>query len=1058
MIGTPAKSVEVFYSYAHKDEEMRDKLEKRLDSLRRQGLISQWHDRQIPAGAEWASTIDTHLDTASVILLLISPDFMASTYCYDIEMTRALERHQAKEACVIPIILRPTEWHNAPFAKLQALPSQGKPITTWNNQDEAFFDITRGIRRTIEVWTTPTSSFQTASEQIWNIPHERNPFFTGQEVILSSLREMLEKNIIAALTQPQAISGLGGIGKTQIAVEYAYRYRDEYRAVLWARADSRESLVQDFVVIATLLHLPEKDEQDQNIIVEAVIRWLDTHDQWLLILDNVDDVTLIRNVLPSEANGHILLTTRSQLLGTIAQNVKVEHMGLEDGTLFLLKRAGLLALNATLDQAVVAPDRAAAEKLVQALDGLPLALDQAGAYINETGCGVSGYLERYRAQRARLLKRRGTMVTDYPETVATTWSLSFEKVYEISPVATELLNFCAFLHPDAIPEELITEGAPYLSPKLQTLASDLIAFDEVMEALRAYSLIQRNPDTKTLSMHRLVQAVLIGNLNDEQQRQWAERAVRSVNQLFPSIEFASWPQCDRYLLHAQVCKALIDTWNFTFLEAARLLSAAGSYLYYRGRYAEAEPLFKRALAIREQQLGIDHPDTAASLNNLALLYRAQGKYAEAEPLFKRALAIREQQLGIDHPDTAASLNNLALLYQAQGKYAEAEPLFKRALAIYEQQLGIDHPDTATSLNNLAELYRDQGKYAEAEPLYKRALAICEQQLGIDHPDTATNLNNLALLYQAQGKYAEAEPLFKRSLAICEQQLGQDHPDTATNLNNLAGLYRAQGKYAEAEPLFKRSLAICEQQLGIDHPDTATSLDNLAGLYRAQGKYAEAEPLFKRSLAICEQQLGIDHPDTATSLNNLAGLYRAQGKYAEAEPLYKRALAICEQQLGIDHPGTATNLGNLAGLYRDQGKYAEAEPLYKRALAIREQQLGIDHPSTATNLGNLAGLYRDQGKYAEAEPLYKRALAIREQQLGIDHPDTATSLNNLAGLYRAQGKYAEAEPLYKRALAICEQQLGQDHPDTATMRNNYAMLRQKMQKRSFWHLFRKKPNA
>jgi tetratricopeptide (TPR) repeat protein len=671
----PVTPLEMFISYAHKDEEMRDKLEKRLDSLRRQGLISQWHDRQIPAGAEWAATIDTHLDTASVILLLISPDFMASTYCYDIEMKRALERHQAREACVIPIILRPTEWHDAPFARLQALPSQGKPITTWNNQDEAFFDITRGIRRAIEVWTTPTSSIQIASEQIWNIPYQRNQFFTGQEVILSSLREMLEKNIIAALTQPQAISGLGGIGKTQIAVEFAFRYHDEYRAVLWARADSRESLFQDFVVIATLLHLPEKDEQDQNITVEAVKRWLDTHDQWLLILDNVDNVSLIHNVLPSEANGHILLTTRSQLLGTIAQNVKVEHLGLEDGTLFLLKRAGLLALNATLGQVAVAPDRAAAEKLVQALDGLPLALDQAGAYINETGCGVSGYLERYHVYRARLLKKRGTMVTDYPETVATTWSLSFEKVYEINPVATELLNFCAFLHPDAIPEELITEGAPYLGPKLRTLASDLIAFDEVMEALRAYSLIQRNPDTKTLSMHRLVQAVLIDNLNDEQQRQWAERVVYTVNQLFPSVEFARWPQCERYLLHAQACAALIEAWNLTFLEAARLLNDAATYLQARGRYAEAEPLLQRALAISEQQLGTDHPDTATSLNDLAELYRNQGRYEEAEPLMQRALAIREKQLGQDHPHTATSLDNLAALYQAQGKYAEAEPLY-----------------------------------------------------------------------------------------------------------------------------------------------------------------------------------------------------------------------------------------------------------------------------------------------------------------------------------------------------------------------------------------------
>jgi tetratricopeptide (TPR) repeat protein len=262
------------------------------------------------------------------------------------------------------------------------------------------------------------------------------------------------------------------------------------------------------------------------------------------------------------------------------------------------------------------------------------------------------------------------------------------------------------------------------------------------------------------------------------------------------------------------------------------------------------------------------PRLCIALGRVANLYFDQGRYAEAEPLFVRSLAISEEQLGANHPSTATSLNNLARLYESTGRYAEAELLFVRSLAISEEQLGANHPSTATSLNNLARLYESTGRYAEAELLFVRSLAISEEQLGANHPSTATSLNNLAELYRGMGRYAEAEPLYVRSLAISEEQLGANHPSTATILNNLAGLYESTGRYAEAEPSYVRSLAIREEQLGANHPDTATSLNNLAGLYESTGRYAEAEPLCVRSLQIAENILGVDHPNTKTIRNNL----------------------------------------------------------------------------------------------------------------------------------------------------------------------------------------------
>ncbi len=293
-----------------------------------------------------------------------------------------------------------------------------------------------------------------------------------------------------------------------------------------------------------------------------------------------------------------------------------------------------------------------------------------------------------------------------------------------------------------------------------------------------------------------------------------------------------------------------------------------------------------------------------------MYYGHKGKYAEAEPLYRRSLEIKEKVLGPDHPDVAISLNNLAALYEKQGKYVEAEPLHKRSLEIREKALGRDHPDVANSLHNLAVLYEKQGKYAEAEPLYKRSLEISEKALGRDHPHVASSLSNLALLYESQDKYVEAEPLFQRSLEIREKAFGSDHPSVANSLHNLTVLYVSQGKYVEAESLYKRSLEINEKALGRDHPDVASSLSNLAGLYVSQGKYAEAESLNKRSLEIREKAFGSDHPSVATSLNNLALLEAARNRPETAVSHLQRALLIDEH-----------TMDNVFSLASEKGKFA-----------------------------------------------------------------------------------------------------------------------------------------
>jgi NB-ARC domain len=308
---------------------------------------------------------------------------------------------------------------------------------------------------------------------IWNIPYRRNPFFTGREDILSQLRHELYAENAVALSHPQGISGLGGIGKTQTALEYAYLYREEYAAVFWIHADSTLALASDFIELAHVLELPERNEQNQSIVVEAVCRWLRLHTGWLLIFDNMDDLALAEPFLPKAGRGHLLFTTRAHSLDGIAERLEMQTMDPETGALLLLRRANILSLQATLNEAT-SDDRSIACKISQELDGLPLAIDQAGAYVKETLCPLADYLLLYQKRRTGLLQDRGSHAKDYPASVATTWSLSFEKVKQSNPASAELLNLCAFLAPDAIPEEILSIGSPHLGDVLAPIASDPI--------------------------------------------------------------------------------------------------------------------------------------------------------------------------------------------------------------------------------------------------------------------------------------------------------------------------------------------------------------------------------------------------------------------------------------------------------------------------------------------------------------------------------------------------------------------------------------------------------
>jgi tetratricopeptide (TPR) repeat protein len=746
----------------------------------------------------------------------------------------------------------------------------------------------------------------TALAPPWEVPFSRNPFFTGREKLLERLYTYLGTHQEGALTCSYALYGMGGVGKTQVAIEYAYRHALEYSAVFWIAAETAEHITSSFLRIAEVLHLFEQPETDQRRIVTAVQRWLVTHHQWLLIWDNLEELALLQRFLPSNRQGAVLITTHLQTFGTLAQGIELVPMRPEEGMLFVLRRAKVLEPTATNKHLHLlsrnrSSEYSAAEELVTAMGGLPLALDQAGAYIEETGCNLLGYLQRYKQQRMVLLKRRGTPEGGHPYSVASTFLLTSEHVGQKHSIAAGLLYACTFLHAEAIPEELFTAGAAHLGPMLEPIAVDPSQFDLAVAVLKNLSLVQRSSETRTLSLHRLVQVVLQESMSESEQTAWLKRIVVALRAIFPEVIAETWQRCERLLPHVL---AVVNTFpdNIEDWALVELLRKTADYFRERLQYDQAELLYQRALSIAKKT-NTDHVELIHVLSSFALLFYTQEKYDQAEIMYRQALHIWKQVSGMDPHAVARSLNNLAILYTVLGKYTRAVQLFQQALLIWEQTFGPEHPKVAYAFSGLAEVFLAQGKYEQVEPFCEHALQIWEKTLGSMHSLVAYPLITLADLYTVQRKYEQAESYYQQALQIWKHSLGMNHPQLANALNGLANLYANQGKYTKAEPLFQQVLYIREQAWGTEHSCIAHPLNGLANLYLKQRKDMKAKSLLQRALALQEQRLGPYHPDTAQTLHDLAIFYQRQGNLIESISLAKRALEIRLQALGDAHPKT-----------------------------------------------------------------------------------------------------------------------------------------------------------
>ncbi|MBD2197374.1 MULTISPECIES: tetratricopeptide repeat protein [Calothrix] len=644
----------------------------------------------------------------------------------------------------------------------------------------------------------------------------------GEE--LQTLHELLQQNQQVAIA---AIAGMGGVGKTELALQYAIQQRDSYQGgICWLLPKSGDIGVQIVQFARIQLDLNPPEDLDFSAQVQYCFRnWREG--EVLLVLDDIADYREVKPYFTSlSSRFKVLMTSRQQLgrIATLSLDVLQPEAALE-----LLK-------------SILGKERFEREnqrnpqvglQLCEWLGYLPLGLELVGRYLARkpdlSFAEMRRRLEKKRLEQPALNKPEPDMREQ--RGVLEAFELSWQEL-EDAPcrggVTPPLLGCLLSLFAAApIPWNLVEQCLPEEDGEdLEEIRDDKLLNLHLLQR-KGEGIYQLHPLLREFFQYKLT-----GLDKAEEFKHYFCRVMVAVAKDIPQT-----PTFEQINNFAPVIPHIAEVANnlIQYVSDDDLISPFfGNAKFYTGQglYDQAAPWFEQCLEVTKRRLGEEHRLVATSLNNLASLYDSQGKYSQAEPLYLQALELWRRLLGEEHPDFAQSLNNLASLYRSQGKYSQAEPLYLQALELTRRLLDEEHPDYATSLNNLASLYRSQGKYNQAEPLYVQALELRRRLLGEKHPDVASSLNNLASLYRSQGKYSQAEPLYVQALELRRCLLGEEHPNVATSLNNLAELYRSQGKHSQAELLYVQALEILDHRLALDHPLAVIVRKNLAFL-RAQ---------------------------------------------------------------------------------------------------------------------------------------------------------------------------------------------------------------------------------
>ncbi|KAJ5161709.1 hypothetical protein N7492_007101 [Penicillium capsulatum] len=715
-------------------------------------------------------------------------------------------------------------------------------------------------------------------------PYIASDLFVGRVSELNEIERYLQKE------HRLVLGGMGGVGKSRLAIAYAELRSRYYSSVFWLNAASEAALKESFRSIAwQLFDIRDLRALKGEEVVGCVLQWLSDskNTRWLLVFDDYDEPSQfkISDFFPPAPHGDILVTTRRPGLVT-GITLDIEPLqNIEDGLAILKTRSKREGVESDPH----------AKRLAKRLAGLPLALATAGTYLLRSALTFECYLQEYE-KRWNIDPSYPAKLEEYREcTLYTTWDLSYADLQINNPDAACLLKLMAYFGNQNLWWELFRAGLSDESPEwLHAVVADDMSFHRAMRTLTEYYFLEVHLASESWSMHNCVHDWALAALNKEIIAEYYWYAFGCIYMttcgvsegFFAHINFtrlaghASWLVQKRFLEN----DLIFDSTPGRLDKVLRVLSL----LQNQGQLAAAEQMCMQALAGFEKALGPENTSVLETVNALGVLYCVQGKLDDAEQMYMRALAGFEKALGPEDTSVLDTVNNLGGLYRDQGKLDNAEQMYMRALAGYKKAVGPEHTLTFYTMQNLGNVYSDQGRLAEAEHMYMQVLIGYQKGLVTDDPSILITINNLGSLYYDQGKLDRAECILMLVLAMKEKTLGPEHMSTLTSVRNLGKLYCGQGKLDKAEEMYIRALAGYEKALDPEHTSTIGIVDDLGNLYYDQGKLDEAEQMYMRALAGYEKALGPEHTSTLDTVNNLGLLYSDQGKLSKAAQMLWRA--------------------------------------------------------------------------------------------------------------------------------------------------------------------------
>jgi tetratricopeptide (TPR) repeat protein len=864
------------------------------------------------------------------------------------------------------------------------------------------------------------------------LPFGRNALFTGRKRHLIALARALLYVEPSSTHVTRTVQGMGGIGKTQLAVEFAHRYGRYFGGVHWLDCAESDAISAEITSCGSKMQLRPWPRKRADQVERTLAAWSGIDRRRLVILDNLEDTGAAREWLQ-----HLRSVGTAQLVtarfGRWPKDLGVESLRLRiftlDESLEFLRQ--YLPADRATDQEL--------SSLAERLGRLPLALELAGRYLHDTRVlSVGAYLQRIDQGLSHPSMRdweatRGSP-TDHDLNLAHSFALSWERVEDTAARRLfRVVGHCAPNRPipnDLLQQALDLDQEDYALALGRLVALGLLDLDDPgagpsIHPLLADFALTVPPDNYELGDDAFQPLASLAAAMESMARELSETGFpMRLAPLRPHLAAVA-PAAER---------AKLD-------QAAALWSVLGWHLHDVAAYRQAQAAYERALAVRRKELGKKHPDTAAVISDLGILFVEQNKYAKARTYLKRSLAIRKKKLGKKHPDTATAFNDLGNLFSAQGKYVKARTYLERALAIRRKALGKKDLATAVTLNDLGLVHSALNDFQAARAHFERALRINEAKLEPNHIEIATNLTNLGIVLQDLGELQAAREHYERALAVDEAAVGPHHPRVATDFNNLALLLQELGDPEAAKKHLERALRINEETFGPDHSEVATNLDNLGDVLSDLDEPLTAREHYERALAIREEKLGRKHPDTAATLHDLGLALQQLGDLVAARGHLERALEIDRAAFGPDHQQVATDLASLADVLQEMGELRAARQCYKQALAIRKDTLGKNHPDTAAVLDGLGILFLEMGKHAKAQAHLERALAIRKNKLGKEHGDTAFTHNSLGLVLDELNDLKAARKHYRRALKIWKRVHGDNHEQVAVAHKNLGSLLQ-----------------